>query len=209
MWFSRFIRLWLLPLLFATVFLAPASHAQNQQAYVLLNPPRASDTPGKIEVLEFFAYNCPHCAVIEPLVSAWKKTLPEDVVLKKVPVSFNANMQVLQQLYYTLQALDRLDLHNKVFSAIHGERQRLYDKKSISDWAVAQGLARAKFDVVFDSFSVRTKTQRANQLADAYAIEGIPSFAVGGKFLTSPAMTGNSYESALQEVTRLISKARD
>ncbi|MCZ8383317.1 thiol:disulfide interchange protein DsbA/DsbL [Achromobacter xylosoxidans] len=204
----KLIRILAAAALTATAFFSPASHAQGTQAYVPINPPLPSDTPGKIEVLEFFAYTCPHCAAMEPMVEDWAKTKPADVVLKQVPIAFNAGMKPLQQLYYTLLALDRPDLHAKVFTAIHGEHKRLIDKKAMGEWAAAQGVDRAKFDSVFDSFSVQTQVQRANQLAEAYRIEGTPSFAVGGKFMTSPVMAGNSYEGALQEVNKLIPMAR-
>ena len=58
-------------------------------------------------MLEFFAYTCPHCAAMEPLVEDWAKTAPPDVVLKQVPIAFNAGMKPLQQLYFTLIALER------------------------------------------------------------------------------------------------------
>lgn len=192
----------------ATTFFAPASHAQGSNGYVPISPALPSDTPGKIEVLEFFAYTCPHCAAIEPMIEDWAKTKPQDVVLKQVPIAFNAGMKPLQLLYYTLLALDRPDLHVKVFNAIHGERKRLFDKKSMGEWAAAQGVDRAKFDAVFDSFSVQTQVQRANQLAEAYRIDGTPSFAVGGKFMTSPVLAGNSYEGAIKEIDKLIPMAR-
>ncbi|WP_454688025.1 thiol:disulfide interchange protein DsbA/DsbL [Achromobacter aloeverae] len=192
----------------ATTLFAPLSHAQGSQAYVVVNPPRPSDTPGKIEVLEFFAYSCPHCNAMEPMVLNWAKTAPPDVVLKQVPVAFNAAMKPMQQLYYTLEALGRPDLHPKFFAALHVEHKRLFDKKSIGDWAAEQGVDRAKFDSVFDSFTVQTEVQRADQLAEAYHIDGTPSFGVGGKFLTSPVLAGNSYEGALAEVDKLIPMAR-
>ncbi|MFY1853958.1 thiol:disulfide interchange protein DsbA/DsbL [Achromobacter xylosoxidans] len=204
----KLIRILAAAALTTTAFFSPASHAQGTQAYVPINPPLPSDTPGKIEVLEFFAYTCPHCAAMEPMVEDWAKTKPADVVLKQVPIAFNAGMKPLQQLYYTLLALDRPDLHAKVFTAIHGEHKRLIDKKAMGEWAAAQGVDRAKFDSVFDSFSVQTQVQRANQLAEAYRIEGTPSFAVGGKFMTSPVMAGNSYEGALKQVNQLIPMTR-
>lgn len=189
-------------------FFSPVSYAQSSQAYLPINPPLPSDTPGKIEVLEFFAYTCPHCAAMQPLVEDWVKTAPADVVFKQVPLAFNASMKPLQQLYYTLLALDRPDLHAKIFTAIHGEHKRLIDKKAMGDWIATQGVDRAKFDAVFDSFSVQTQAERANQLADTYRIDGTPSFAVGGKFMTSPVMAGNSYEGALKELNTLIPMAR-
>lgn len=191
----------------ATTFFAGPSMAQDA-GYVPVTPAQPSDTPGKIEVLEFFAYTCPHCAAIEPMVEDWVKTKPADVEFKRVPLAFNAGMKPLQQFYYTLMALDRPDLHNKAFNAIHGERKRLFDKKAMGEWAAEQGVDRAKFDAVFDSFSVQTQVERANQLAQAYHVEGTPSFAVGGKYMTSPVLAGNSYDGAIQQINKLIPMAR-
>ncbi len=165
----KIIRILAAAALTATAFFSPASHAQGTQQSIAINPPLPSDTPGKIEVLEFFAYTCPHCAAMEPMVEDWAKTAPPDVVLKQVPIAFNAGMKPLQQLYYTLLALDRPDLHPKVFAAIHGEHKRLFDKKAMGEWIATQGVDREKFDSVFDSFSVQTQVQRATQLADATA----------------------------------------
>lgn len=208
MQFSKITRFAAAAALAASSLFATASHAQSPQQYVEINPPQPTNTPGKIEVLEFFAYTCPHCAVIEPMVSEWAKTKPADVVLKQVPIAFNASMKPLQQLFYTLETLNRPELNAKVFNAMHVERKRLFDKKAMGDWAAEQGIDRAQFDSVFDSFSVETQVQRANQLAQSYKVEGTPSFAVGGKYMTSPSLAGNSYEGALQEINRLIPLVR-
>src|SRR3546814_4624875 len=85
------------------------------------SPAQPTNTPGKIEVLEFFAYTCPHCSAIEPLVEKWEKTLPPSVVVHPVPVAFNASMVDLQKLFYSLVSLDRMDLHSQVFKAIRSE----------------------------------------------------------------------------------------
>jgi len=183
--------------------LLPATAAQAADKYVTVEPAQPSDTTGKIEVLEFFSYSCPHCNAIEPLVREWAKTLPDNVVLRSVPVAFNASMGDLQKLYYTLEALDRLDLHEKVFKAIHQERKRIYDVAAITDWVVAQGVDRKAFQDAFNSFGVQSKASRANELVKAYGIEGTPSIAVGGKYVTSPTMT-NSYEGTIAEAQRLV-----
>lgn len=184
-------------------FLLPLSQAQAADAYVKVEPAQPSDTTGKIEVLEFFAYSCPHCNTIEPMVEKWAKTLPENVVLKPVPVAFNASMADLQKLYYSLESLNRLDLHPAVFKAIHTERKRIYDAKAIIDWVADQGVDRKAFEEVFNSFGVKSKIMRADELAKAYKIEGTPSIAVGGKYVTSPTMT-NSYEATIAEAQRLV-----
>jgi thiol:disulfide interchange protein DsbA len=195
----------------ATALFAPISHAQApaQPAYKTISQPIQSDHPGKIEVMEFFAYTCPHCAAMEPMVESWAKTAPADVVLVQVPVAFNAAMKPLQKLYYTLQALNRPDLHAKVFTAIHQEHKQLFTKDKMADWVATQGVDRKKFEDTFDSFSVQTQSERATQLTQQAEIDGTPSYLVGGKFLTSPVMAGNSYQGALDEVNKLVPMARD
>lgn len=205
---AMFTRLLFAASVACATFFAPASQAQSSQGYVVINPALPSDTPGKIEVLEFFAYTCPHCAAMEPLVEEWEKKMPSDVVLKRVPIAFNAGMKPLQQLYYTLVAMDRTDLHPKVFAAIHNEKRRMFDKKSMVEWMGTQGVDKAKFESVFDSFSVTSQVQRANQLTEAYRVEGTPALAVGGKYLTSPVLAGNSYAGAIAELDKLIPMAR-
>jgi len=183
--------------------LLPPAQAQSSQRHAVVDPAQPSDTPGKTEVLEFFAYSCPHCAAMEPMVEKWTKGLPENVVFKPVPVAFNASMADLQKLYYSLESLDRLDLHPAVFRAIHQEHKRIYDAKAIADWVVEQGVDRAKFEAVFNSFGVQSKVTRADELARNYNIEGTPSLAVGGKYVVSPSMT-NSYQGTIDEAQALL-----
>jgi thiol:disulfide interchange protein DsbA len=173
------------------------------EPYITINPAQPSDTPNKIEVLEFFAYTCPHCAAIEPMVEKWAKTLPPDVVLQPVPVAFNASMADLQKLYYTLEAMNRLDLHPAVFKAIHDEQQRLFKADAIFDWVAKQGVDRAAFEDAFNSFGINAKVMHANELAKTYRVEGTPSLAVGGKYVTSPSMVG-TYEGAIEEADKLL-----
>ena len=219
---ALFSRIFLVTALAAS-FVAPSAQAQSDQDYITIAP-QPSDTPDKIEVLEFFAYTCPHCATMESLMQVWEQKAPQDVVVKRVPIAFNASMEPLQRLYFTLEALNLTastnrsttlgplnrtdDLHPKVFAAIHDQRQSLFTKPAITDWAVKQGIDKAQFEKAFDSFSVNSQVQRANQLTTAYRIEGTPALAVGGKFVTSPVMAGNSYAGAIEQLDKLIPMAR-
>lgn len=182
----------------AAIFSASASaQGAPQGKFVEVKPPQPTE-PGKIEVLEFFSYGCPHCAVLEPMMAEWAKRQPADVAVRQVPVAFNAGMKPLQQLYYSLEAMNRLDLHPKVFAAIHQEKKKLFTKPAILDWVASQGVDRAKFDALFDSFGVQSKIQRANQLVQSYKIDGTPTLAVGGQYLTSPSNAGGYLESVLE-----------
>lgn len=206
---SFFGRLAATATLAASVLISPlvSAHEPTPNSYVTLGQTVPSDSLDKVEVLEFFAYSCPHCAVMEPLVDKWAGTLGDDVVLKRVPVAFNAGMGDLQRTYFVLEALDRLDLHPKLFAAIHQEKRPVFDKKAIRKWAESEGIDGADFDNAFDSFGVQTKANRANDLIRLYQIQGTPSLAVAGKYVTSPAYT-NSYEDTLNVAEALIKQSK-
>jgi len=193
-------------LLVGALSLSGAAFAQSANKYVNVNPPQTTE-PDKIEVLEFFSYSCPHCAVVEPMIAEWKKTLPADVVLKAVPVAFNAAMKPLQELFYALEAVGRSDLHPKVFNAIHQEKKRIFTKDAIVAWVASQGVDKTKFTAAMDSFGVKSKVQRADQLAKGYAIQGTPSLAVDGRFLTSPTEAGG-YQQMIDVANDLVKQSR-
>ncbi|MDO9200853.1 MAG: thiol:disulfide interchange protein DsbA/DsbL [Hydrogenophaga sp.] len=172
----------------AALTLTPA-HAQlaglkEGADFVRLGRPAPVDSPtGKIEVLEFFAYTCIHCYNFEPLLSDWMKKAPAHVVVRRTPVAFNDAFVPLQRLYYALDAMGQVDaLHEKVFRAIHVDKQRLNSSETITAWVTAQGVDREKFTGFFNSFAVAGKARRATQMQDAYQVEGTPSLGVGGRY---------------------------
>ncbi|MFD0668073.1 thiol:disulfide interchange protein DsbA/DsbL [Ramlibacter sp. MAHUQ-53] len=189
--------------------LAPAAFAQKAGTdYRVLSQSAPVEAPaGKIEVVEFFWYSCPHCNAFEPQLEAWSKKLPADVVLRRVPVAFRDDFVPQQRLFYTLEAMNRLDLHGKVFDAIHKERQPLNRDDTILAWAQKSGLDRAKFQELYASFSVQTKARRASQLQDAYRVEGVPALGVAGRFYVDGESAGNMGR-ALQIVDALVAQVR-
>lgn len=190
--------------LLSAAFAAPAALAQSQ-GYITYQQPHASGTADKVEVLEFFSYTCGHCAAIDPLISEWEKTLDDGVTLIHVPIAFNASMQPTQKFYYAIEALDRLDLHSKLFDAIHKEKQRLFTEDALIDWATKQGVDKEQITAAMSSFGVNSKARNARQLTDSYRIDSTPSIAVGGQYMTSPGMTG-TYEGAINQAQVLLDK---
>ena len=165
-------------------------------------------TPGKVEVVEFFWYGCPHCNSFEPQLEAWAKKQPADVVLRRVPVAFRDDFVPHQRLFYTLEAMGKLDeLHRKVFQVIHVDKQSTDKEASILAWAEKQGLDKAKFQELYNSFSVSTKARRAAQLQDAFKVEGVPALGIAGRYYTDGSIAGNMGR-ALQVSEYLIAEAR-
>ena len=163
---------------------------------------------GKLEVVEFFWYSCPHCNAFEPTLDGWVKKLPKDVAFRRIPIAFQEGFVPQQRLYFTLEAMGLVEkLHAKVFAAIHVEKLNLTKGDSITEWVAKQGVDAAKFVAQYNSFSVVTKANRASQLQNAYKIEGVPALGVVGRFYTDGSMAGNM-ERALQVVDYLVAEVR-
>lgn len=176
--------------------------------YRQVKRPQPTDNPAKIEVLEFFAYTCPYCMTYAPVMKAWKKTLPADVEVKLVPVAFDKRGTPYAKIYYTLEALGKVDaMHEKVFDAVINQRMNFDKPEVLADFMAAQGIDKKQWNDAYNSFGVNSKANRAEQLWRAYEIDSTPSNAVAGKYYTAPSMVG-SREGVTQVMDYLIAQER-
>ena len=188
-------------------FAAASAELKQGKDFDLINPPQPTEK-GKIEVIEFFSYMCPHCDHIDPVVNKWTKTLSKDVVFHRVPVVFRPQWEAPAKLYYTLDAMGELDkYHAAAFAAIHRERVDLQNEAGVINWASGKGLERKKFSDTYNSFAVQSKAQGSKQKQGAYAIPGVPAFVVAGKYRTPDNYAGG-FDELLKLVDELVVKAR-
>ena len=193
------------------LFAGSGAHAQapvEGREYTLISPPQHPSTAGKVEVLEFFTYACPHCSAFEPMVGSWARTLPADVVFRRVPVNFLFNAENFARTYYALETIGLVDtMQPKVFAAVHIEKQRLDKPEDIAALVAKNGGDPAKFLAAFKSFSVATSVTRAKKLQADYKIEAVPALTIQGRWLTSPSQANGGPQS-LAVADALIDKAR-
>jgi len=198
-----------------TTGLAAALPAQAQSVpvegthYVKLSQPAPLSAPaGKIEVIEFFWYGCPHCNAFEPTLDAWQKKLPADIAFRRVPVAFREIYVAHQQIFYALEAMGKVEaMHRRVFYALNNDHQRLEKPDEIAVLMEKNGIDKAKFLETYNSFSVQTKAKQATRLAEAYKIDGVPAMGINGRYFTSGALAG-SPEKALMVTEYLIATVR-
>ena len=179
---------------------------QEGKDFRTLTPPQPTSSPGKIEVIEFFSFACPHCNEFFPLLETWLAKQPKDVVLKRVPVGFNRPPWInLQRAYYALQAsgaATRLD--GALFRAIHEERRQLFDEQSLADWVGANGGSSDKFTAAYTSFTVNNQTVQADTMAESYRVDAVPTMAVNGEYVAQ----GTTFAAILDNTDKLIARVR-
>jgi thiol:disulfide interchange protein DsbA len=176
--------------------------------YRILPTPQPVESKGKVEVIEFFWYGCPHCYDFEPELNAWLKRQPKDVIFRKVPVAFRDDLMPHSQLFYALEAMGKGDaLNDKVMYAMHKENKRLMTENEITDWVATQGIDRNTFLATYRSFAVVSKARAARQMADAYRIDGVPTVVMQGRYVTSPSIAGTKAK-AISVMEHLEQKIR-
>jgi thiol:disulfide interchange protein DsbA len=183
----------ILSLAFISIGLLFFSGVNAAEKYQLISPPQNTSTGGKVEVLEFFWYGCPHCNTLEPTMKKWVEDKPDYVELVRVAPPLNPAWSNHGRAFYAAQILGELDrFHEPMFDALHKERKRLNTVEEIAEFAGSLGIDKEKFLATMNSFAVETKLMRARQQAIAMGLTGVPALVVNGKFRTSASLAGGN-----------------
>ena len=176
--------------------------------YQTLGKPIALARTGKIEVIEFFWYGCPHCFAFEPTLESWIARLPADVHFRRVPVGFDALKQIHQRIFYTWEALGLVDqMHVKTVARFHVQHRPINSLGDMLGFERENGLDADKVQQAWDSFSVQTRCRQANQLEDDYDIDRMPEMAIQGRF-TATAQPEAGPASVLATTDWLLDRIR-
>ncbi|HTC37446.1 MAG TPA: thiol:disulfide interchange protein DsbA/DsbL [Steroidobacteraceae bacterium] len=174
---------------------------QDGVNYTRVVPAQPTNVPaGQVEVLEFFWYACPHCYALEPTVQTWLKSKPAFITFTRVPVEWNEGHRSLARLFYTLEAMGKLnELHGEIFKEIQVNGNPLIgaDQNNVASSERTQvafikrlGLSEADFEKYYHDMNVETALQRADQLAQRYRVSAVPVFVVNGKYTTDVTQAG-------------------
>ena len=170
----------------------------------------ATDSPGKIEVVEMFWYGCIHCYKIDPYLDEWADNLPEDVVFKKVPAVPRKNWVPMAKAYYALETLG-LDkkLHEKLFDAIHKTKKvDVGSEQSAINWiAITSKKDTKDVEAAFKTFSMNAKISNSYKMFRAAGATGVPAIIIDGKYLTSSTMAGGE-KNTIELINYIVDNVR-
>jgi protein dithiol oxidoreductase (disulfide-forming) len=208
---NRIKLLFIVAALAMSATLAMSTHAQpaGNRDVVKLNQPQPVENDGKIEVLEFFAYGCPHCAALEPKLEAWAKKLPPDVKIKRVPGAAPIRGIDSAPIFYTLEAMGLQEkLQQKIFDAANVQNVILGNPATLNSWLEKQGVDLTKYAEVQKSFSIQNKIARAKKMSSDYQIDSVPTVVVNGRFAATTPQGPSGPDQLFVNVDKLIAEAR-
>ena len=157
---------------------------ENQQ--VLLNSPRQvtlGNPKGDVTMVEFFDYNCGYCKrALEDMMTLMKNDPNLRVVLKEMPVLSQGSMEAAQ-VGIAVAMQDKsgkryLDFHQKL---LLGRGQA--DRARALAVAKEVGTDMARLDKDIASPEVKIALEESLKLAEAFGIQGTPSYVIGNDVL--------------------------
>jgi thiol:disulfide interchange protein DsbA len=191
-----------------SLLLMLGGQAYAEDGYNVISPAQPTQTGDKVEVLEIFWYACPHCYDFEPYVNEWLENVPEDVTFRRMPGIFRKSWIPHAKAFYTAEKMGILDkIHTPLFHAIHRDKKKLFDDKSIKKFFLKQGVDKAEFTKIYESDEIDTKAKQAYVMGSRYKVTGVPAVIVNGMYMVSGSTAG-SFENVLKVVDSLVDKER-
>jgi thiol:disulfide interchange protein DsbA len=181
----------------------------GQHYRVLPTPVPTVSGANKIEVSEFFMFDCWPCFSFESTLEAWRLRQPTYVELVRVPAMFKPTAMLHAQAFYTAEALGKLDeMWVPFYQEIHVRGNPLATDAAVRTFFGGFGVDGKTFDDTFNSPRVHAKLRYAVQLNREYGVSATPSIAVNGRYVTDPKMAAS--HDLLDVVDALVqAEARD
>lgn len=177
----------LLVLLAAGPALAAATAPVEGRDYAAIEGGTPFATPaGQVEVAEVFGYTCPACARLEPMLEAWKRSLPKGARFVAVPAPFGGHWIPYARAYVAAQKLGVAERsHAAMFRALHDERSLPVSRPSaqeIAGFYAAYGVPEARFVAAYEDPSVDAQLARAREWIVRAGVDHTPVLVVAGKW---------------------------
>ncbi|HEZ4014250.1 TPA: thiol:disulfide interchange protein DsbA/DsbL [Neisseria meningitidis] len=192
----------------ASAAAAPAGLVEGQNYTVLANP-IPQQQAGKVEVLEFFGYFCPHCAHLEPVLSKHAKSFKDDMYLRTEHVVWQKEMLTLARLAAAVDmaAADSKNVANShIFDAMVNQKIKLQNPEVLKKWLGEQtAFDGKKVLAAYESPESQARADKMQELTETFQIDGTPTVIVGGKYKVEFA----DWESGMNTIDLLVDKVRE
>lgn len=177
------------------------------QNYTVLANPIPQQQAGKVEVLEFFGYFCPHCAHLEPILGEHVKTFKDDTYLRKEHVVWDASLKPLARLSAAVEMTGQHAVADAViFNAMVEQRIDLTNVETLKKWLGEQtAFDGKKVLAAFEAPESQVRAEKMEELTNTYQISGTPTVIVGGKY----QVKFTDWQSGMQTIDLLVDKIRD
>lgn len=192
-----------------SLLLSQTASAQSGKGYEEIQPPQQTTAAeGKVEVLEYFWFGCPHCYAFEPTINEWAANKPDYVEFVREAPPLNPNWRPHSEAFYAAEQLGVTEkFFDPMFNGIHADKRRLHNRKDIAKFAGELGIDSREFLGAMKSFAVETRMRQGMQRAVGSGITGVPSVVIAGKYRTGNRLAGG-HEGIVRVINELVERER-
>lgn len=196
---------------FALASVAGAADAPKWEAgkhYAVIDPPVATSTGDKIEVLEVFSYACPHCAHFQPYADKLKASLPKNAEFTLMPADFQPIWLVFARGFYTAKSMGLLDkTHQAMFDAIYRDHVPMQNIDQVADFYAENGADKQTFLSTAQSFVVEGQLEQIRRREMAYGVDSTPTLIVDGKYrISASSEAGVGFDQMVEIAQYLVAE---
>lgn len=138
------------------------------------NDPVAGNPNGKVTVVEFFDYQCPHCIEMTPIIDSLIKTNPEArIVFKEFPIRGPASEMAAKAALAAKMQGKYFEFHKALMSA-----NKVLTQDDILKIAGSVGLDVNKLKTDMNSDAVSQEIKADYKLAQSLQLMGTPAFFI-------------------------------
>lgn len=182
-----------------------AAHAgqKTETGYVEIEPQDSCSQP---TVIEFFAYQCPHCYKIEEHLEKWKASADENVQFTAMPTDLGRKeffpFVVIHHSADELGVLDKIK--PQLFATLHENKYAFQDYEGIVKMFVEAGAEEQKArDTLQNEDFLRSRLEHDFNVMKKYKITGVPAILVNYQYQISVSSAGG-YDKVFEVVEKAL-----
>jgi thiol:disulfide interchange protein DsbA len=154
----------------------------TEQPYDIVESDEACTAP---VVIEFFAYQCPHCYKLEKFADAWKKKNAGKVQFRSVPTDLGRKeFSSFMIVHHSAEKLGLLDSAiPALFNRLHEQKKAFASLDEAVDFLVSLGASEQDAKkAIEDQEAVKTAIDESFRLLSKYKITGVPAILVNHRY---------------------------
>ena len=175
----------------------------REQPFNLIESDESCDVP---VVMEFFAYQCPHCYTLESHAKKWKDANQGKVKFVAIPTHLgNEQFGSFLIVHYAAKILGLLDKATPaLFARIHDEKRGFSSVEEATDFLVTLGADPEKAKTAIESDEqIKTSIDEGFRLLSKYKIAGVPTIIVNHKYQFDVTKAGG-YDKVFEVVNQTL-----
>jgi thiol:disulfide interchange protein DsbA len=180
-------------------------HQATETGYIEVEPQDSCEQP---TVIEFFAYQCPHCFQLEPFAEKWKTALHQNPTANFISIPTTLGREEFLPfliIHYTAEKTGVLEkIQPQLFAMIHQQKGGFNNLDELVKLFVEAGADEQQVRTTLeDEAYLKSKFEADYQTMKKYKITGVPTVLVNYQYQITVSTAGG-YDKVFEVVDKAL-----